>query len=433
MTQLRNTQGNAQALVTNPPGATRVTQENLSVLVVPDPGAGAATSTNIQVLATNAPPELLTTTTALQVLRAVDFVPPGIRTTQTVYSVLSTPNEAGEGVRTTKSQVSILQDVTRGAPLRETQAGLSVLVEGNGGRGRGTAARVSVLSDVIERRGLNNTLSAISVLRSGAVGPALNTQSGVHVLSAVSSPDNKPIYSTSTGIQILSQYSSNLQTSAANIQVLSNLISRGARTRSTLAFVSVLRDGNQLQDENNGPPRPPVTYEDTLKDAFRNGVGCGVILQTLEIRHATFFDQSGINKPVRIVQNNEEIQAKLEAGAPVDAGQTVIFYPYAFDLALPESGPTKTAPEITINIDGVSSLIVSMLERAASDTSPIELTHRIYLSDSLNQPQADSPLNLTVTNIVVNDRTTTITARIRELTNDRFPRQLYSRALFGIL
>lgn len=101
---------------------------------------------------------------------------------------------------------------------------------------------------------------------------------------------------------------------------------------------------------------------------------------TLELRHPS------LTEPVRVVADNEPLEARLEAGAAVDAGQIVTFADLAFQAAPPERADGRW-PEIAIRLDGAAAIIEPHLEAAMLSDAPIEAVWREYVrQEALDGP-----------------------------------------------
>jgi len=141
---------------------------------------------------------------------------------------------------------------------------------------------------------------------------------------------------------------------------------------------------------------PDPALSQALREAYAAAPADTVILHTLEIWHPTF------TEPIRVVRDHAELTARLETGAPRDAGRMVGFVALAFDLDLP---PVDTAPvpEIAVTLDNVGQEIVDALEAAAISQDKIDIIYRPYLSTDLEARRvglvppdvfADTPVQL---------------------------------------
>lgn len=168
---------------------------------------------------------------------------------------------------------------------------------------------------------------------------------------------------------------------------------------------------------------PDPALSAALEEAYASAPSDVVILHTLEFRHESF------TTPLRVVLDHEVLNATLEADAPVDAGEVVVFVPYAFRFRLPDVS-TSGMPEIEIEIDNVASEIVASLDQAAQSTSLIEITYRPYLSTDLTAPQMDPPLTLVLHDVEADVFAVRGRASFGDYGNRRFPGQLYDAERF---
>ena len=174
---------------------------------------------------------------------------------------------------------------------------------------------------------------------------------------------------------------------------------------------------------------PDPALEQAIREAYASAPADTVILHTLELRHPAFADDDGRPTAVRVVRDHADLTARLEAGAPLDAGETVRFVALAFELELP---PVDTAPvpEISVTLDNVSREIVRHLDAAATSLERIEVTYRPYLSTDLEGPQMDPPITLTMTEVEVDVFRATGRARMLDIGNRAFPAETYTAKRF---
>ena len=174
---------------------------------------------------------------------------------------------------------------------------------------------------------------------------------------------------------------------------------------------------------------PDPALEQAIREAYASAPSDTVILHTLELRHPAFVDDDGKPTAVRVVRDHGGLTARLEAGAPLDAGELVRFVALGFELELP---PVDTAPvpEIAVTLDNVSREIVRHLDAAATSLERIEVTYRPYLSTDLEGPQMDPPLTLTLTEVEADVFRATGRARMLDIGNKAFPGDLYTAKRF---
>ena len=174
---------------------------------------------------------------------------------------------------------------------------------------------------------------------------------------------------------------------------------------------------------------PDPALEQAIREAYASAPADAVSLHTLELRHPAFVDDDGGPTAIRVVRDHVDLTARLEAGAPLDASETVRFVALAFELELP---PVDTAPvpEISVTLDNVSREIVRHLDAAATSLERIEVTYRPYLSTDLEGPQMDPPITLTLTEVEVDVFRATGRARMLDIGNRAFPAETYTAKRF---
>lgn len=170
---------------------------------------------------------------------------------------------------------------------------------------------------------------------------------------------------------------------------------------------------------------PNTTLSEALKEAYASADVSVVIINTLEIRHPAFVE------PIRVVSDYAPVSAKLEANAPLNAGQVVTFQPFAFEMTLPEV-MDKGVPELSLKIDNVSREIIQNIELAIPQPDKLEVTYRAYLSNDMltNGPHNDPPLHLTITSIEADAMAIQARASIADFVNKKFPSQEYDETRF---
>jgi hypothetical protein len=168
---------------------------------------------------------------------------------------------------------------------------------------------------------------------------------------------------------------------------------------------------------------PDPSLSEALAEAYASAPSDEVIYHTLELRHAAF------STPIRVVRDNADLTARLEATAPEDPGEDVTFVGFAFDLVKPELSATGI-PQCTIEIDNVSREILANIELAMTSITPVEVTYREYLGSDLLGPQNDPPMTLQITSITADVFRVKATASFADIGNRRFPREEYTAERF---
>lgn len=174
---------------------------------------------------------------------------------------------------------------------------------------------------------------------------------------------------------------------------------------------------------------PNASLSEALKEAYAAAPSDLVILHTLELRHPSFTDEDGNPTPIRVVRDNQDLTARLEASAPLNPGEMAPFIAMGFDLELPTID-TSPVPEITITLDNVSREIVKYLDSAAESQDKIEVTYRPYLSNDLEGPQMDPPITLVLSEVTADVFRVTGRARMLDVGNKAFPAETYTATNF---
>lgn len=171
---------------------------------------------------------------------------------------------------------------------------------------------------------------------------------------------------------------------------------------------------------------PVPTYTDALAEAIALAPADDVVTDTLEIRHETIVDDDGNPDSIWITTNGEEVEARIEPGAPLKGGQMVRFlsFPFKFKLGRIEPG---TGAELTIEIDGVDRRIIEALDRAIVEPTKIVMVYRVFLASDLG----DGPQRLPPDSFVLSECDTNVTkvvgrAKVEIDMTGPFPRYLYT-------
>ena len=154
------------------------------------------------------------------------------------------------------------------------------------------------------------------------------------------------------------------------------------------------------------------------------------MLDALELRHSEFRDEAGNPYAIRIVSDNTDLTATLEADAPLNAGQAVLFKGLPFECSGPDETDSGEAPAITLAIDGVSRLVVGQLDRAVQTLEPVLLTLRLYASDDTTAPAMLPVITMTLRDVVVGETRITARCAFYDPTNRGFPRAEYTAAQY---
>ena len=156
-----------------------------------------------------------------------------------------------------------------------------------------------------------------------------------------------------------------------------------------------------------------------IKEAYAAAPDGEIVYNTIEMRHPSF------TAPIRVVNNYEDILARLEDTAPANpsTNQTFVAFPFMFT---PPPQVEGSLPEATLEIDNATREIVGYLEQAITSPNKIDVTWRPYLSTQLlSGPQLDPPLHLQITEISVDLFRVSARCVFNNLINVSFPSELY--------
>lgn len=174
---------------------------------------------------------------------------------------------------------------------------------------------------------------------------------------------------------------------------------------------------------------PDPAWSQAWKEAAASAPENEVMLHTLEFRHPNFIDEVGQPTAIRVVLDHDDLEAKLEPGAPLNPGEYVTFIAFSFELTLPETR-IAASPELVISMDNVSAEIEANLALATASPYKVEVTYRAYLSTDQSGPQNVPPLTLIVTGATATDQRVEARATFGDPANLRFPARNYSTADF---
>lgn len=173
---------------------------------------------------------------------------------------------------------------------------------------------------------------------------------------------------------------------------------------------------------------PDPALSEAIREAYAIAPVDEVIVHTLELHHPAFA------VPIRVVRDRVAVDARLEAGAPLNAGEIVTFVPYAFDIVPPDQ-TTGGAPQAVIEIDNVSRDILVQVRAAIREAAPVQAIYRAYLASGLTDgPENDPPAVLELKSVSATPLRIRATAGYPDLLNAAFPRLVYDLDRFpGLL
>lgn len=166
-------------------------------------------------------------------------------------------------------------------------------------------------------------------------------------------------------------------------------------------------------------PLRGVSRSDAYAEAMATAGIDDAILYALEITH------EDLAAPIRLVLNDVNITARLEADAPTDPGAWVEHTAISLGLQFPEETDGQASPPTRVWIDGVSALVAAELEPAAESLQPVSVIVRTYLSTDLTGPASLPPLQLELRDLEITETRVIATLAYADFGNTRFPAKTF--------
>lgn len=180
-----------------------------------------------------------------------------------------------------------------------------------------------------------------------------------------------------------------------------------------------------------------VDYTEALQEAYASAPADEFVIETLELIHAAFVDDDNLPDSIRVCLDNQPHMLKLEAGAPLKAGQVVLFEPLSLEVTLPEQRE-GTLGELKLTFDGVPREYLERLDDAIGIRSSAQLVYREWVAihdKETGEYTCDGPPDfvlgdLTVKKIRITQTAVEATATFVDLLNKGFPRRKFTREDF---
>ena len=164
---------------------------------------------------------------------------------------------------------------------------------------------------------------------------------------------------------------------------------------------------------------PDISLSEAIREAYASAPA-QVIYHTLELRHAS------LTTPIRLVLGNDNIDAKLEADAPANPGETVTFTRYFFRFTRPDVSPDGV-PTLKLEIENIDRIITAALIDVSQSETPLKATYREFLDSGLTVgPENDPPIHMDVFDATADLLVVTATAGFPNFMNRKFPTMEYN-------
>lgn len=173
-----------------------------------------------------------------------------------------------------------------------------------------------------------------------------------------------------------------------------------------------------------------ATYKEAIAEVMASGDMESEIVETLEFRHPLIIGEDGEVTPIRVLLGETDMQFRLEADAPVNAGEMVLFQKAQFEITGSEMGENKE-PKMVLSIGAVNGQIVGYLEVANTSPEPVDVTYRQFLySEPESGPIIDPVWNMELSEVDVNEFVATGTIALTDMHNAPFPLTTYTPSRF---
>lgn len=160
-------------------------------------------------------------------------------------------------------------------------------------------------------------------------------------------------------------------------------------------------------------------YQKAIREAMASG-GHDTILHTLAFYHPSFVDNNGLPTEVRVVNDNQNLYAPIEATAARDAGKWVEWIACAFEV-VPPADDDSNNPQITVNIDNVAQVLMPYLKAASRSQTVALVTYRPYIAEHPELgSQLNNPYSLIVRDVSISGQRVSMTASMEDITNKTF-------------
>lgn len=163
----------------------------------------------------------------------------------------------------------------------------------------------------------------------------------------------------------------------------------------------------------------------TISQAWQEGVANAYVnrvhLYAYEIWHPTMAE------PVRFVNDVVDLTATLEADAPHNPLEEVLFIACPLEMTRPEESDTAETPSVTLMRPDVGGLLKNAFDNARGSTGTWQIIERAYVSDDLSQPAINPPQSFEITLSTISGGSARITASYDDEISDSVPRITFKR------
>lgn len=181
------------------------------------------------------------------------------------------------------------------------------------------------------------------------------------------------------------------------------------------------------------PPRRGISHSAAVAEARAFARVDQVELLTLAFYHSAFVDDHGNQIALYVVNDFQVLQATIEAGAPLDAGEEVTFQPVPMRVVFPEESDDNRNPTATLEISDALRVLSPHLRAASNTLEPVRMIARTYLASDTSAPHEMPPLSLELAGAESDGVNVRLSAAYGDVSNFPFPAVAYTAEGFPAL
>jgi hypothetical protein len=155
-----------------------------------------------------------------------------------------------------------------------------------------------------------------------------------------------------------------------------------------------------------------------------------VQLETIELHHSAFVE-AGTRIAIRVVNDTADQVLRLEADAPLQAGQDVTWTAVPFTWSPPDVAEGQ-APQAQIQVDNTEKLLEPYLDAMEESFEPLVVIYRMYLSNRRTVVEM-GPFRFTLKDVSSNNGSVGGTVTIATSQNIKFGTRIYDADNFASL
>jgi hypothetical protein len=164
-----------------------------------------------------------------------------------------------------------------------------------------------------------------------------------------------------------------------------------------------------------------LSYSEAIAEAAVGASVDDMRLNAYELWHPS------MEVPVRVVMNDEPLIGTLEATAPRNPGEDVVFMSARITRRMPEESDQAQSPQVQLQVDNVSNYVEDALRRAREHpnaeirATPWELIERVYMLSDTSAPHIIPVFKVALVDVSMNGASAILTAEYDDSANTSIP------------